>query len=90
MEIAKIIGTVVSTIKVSKIENTRLKIAQVVDPYGRESENYYLVEDAIGVGAGETVLLADDGDTVSRIVGRENVPIRASVVAKIDNIDMYE
>jgi len=90
MEIAKVIGTVVSTIKVSKIENTRLKIAQVLDPYGKQSDTYYLVEDAIGVGIGEVVLLADDGDTVSMIVGRQNVPIRASIVAKVDKINMYE
>lgn len=90
MEIAKIIGTVVSTIKVSKIENTKLKVAQVLNPYGQEMETYYLVEDAVGVGVGETVLLADDGETVSSIVGRENVPIRASIVAKIDKINMYE
>ncbi len=90
MEIVKIIGTVVSTIKVNKIENTRLKIAQVLDPYGRESDTYYLVEDALGIGIGETVLLADDGNTVSMIVGRENVPIRSSIVAKIDSINMYE
>ena len=88
MEIAQIIGTVVSTIKVEKIENTKLKIAQAVNPYGEKSNTYYLVEDAIGVGIGETVLLADDGDTVSQLVGRENVPIRASIVAKIDKINM--
>ncbi len=90
MEIAKIIGTVVSTIKVSKIENTKLKVAQVLNPYGQAAETYYLVEDAVGVGIGETVLLADDGEAVSSIVGRENVPIRASIVAKIDKINMYE
>ncbi len=90
MEIAKIIGTVVSTIKVNKIENTRLKIAQAINPYGKESDLFYLVEDAVGVGIGETVLLADDGETISMILGRENVPIRASVVAKVDKINMYE
>ncbi|MCG9479881.1 MAG: EutN/CcmL family microcompartment protein [Actinomycetia bacterium] len=90
MEIARVIGTVVSTIKVEKIENTKLKIAQAINPYGKQSNQYYLVEDAIGVGVGETVLLTDDGDTVSNIVGRENVPIRASIVAKIDKINMYE
>lgn len=90
MEIAKIIGTVVSTIKVKKIENTKLKIAQAVNPFGQPSPNFYLVEDAVGVGIGETVLLTDDGDTVSTLVGRENVPIRAAIVAKIDKINMYE
>ncbi|MFO7928320.1 MAG: EutN/CcmL family microcompartment protein [Candidatus Humimicrobiaceae bacterium] len=90
MEIAEIIGTVVSTIKVRKLENTKLKIAQVTDPFGKKSNTFYLVEDAIGVGPGEKVLLSDDGDNVSKIVGRPNVPIRASIVAKVDEVNIYE
>ncbi len=90
MEIAEIIGTVVSTIKISKLENTKLKIAQAIDPFGKKTNNYYLVEDAIGVGKGERVLLSDDGDNVSNIVGRPNVPIRASIIAKVDKINIYE
>ena len=88
MRIAKIIGNVVSTIKVKKIENTKLKIAKVINPFGKKEGEYFLVEDAIGVGVGERVLIVDNSDAVSKIVGRKEVPIRSCVVAKIDNINI--
>jgi len=88
MIIAEIIGTAVSTVKVKNIEGTKLKIAKVINPYYKEEGIYFFVEDAIGVGVGEKVLLVDEGNVVSKIVGRENVPIRSFVVAKIDNINI--
>ncbi len=89
MTIAEIIGTIVSTIKIAKIENTKLKIARVIDPFGEKTGKYFIVEDAVGVGIGEKVLLADDDGVVSNLTGRKKVPIRSSVVAKIDKIDIY-
>lgn len=89
MIIAEIIGTVVSTIKVSKIEQTRLKIAKVIDPYGKPTGKYFIVEDAVGVGVGEKVLISDDDGVVKRLLEKDNIPIRSAIVAKIDKINIY-
>ena len=88
MFIAKIIGTVVSTIKINKIEKVKLLIADVIDPYGKKEGLQFLVADAIGVGEGEKVLISDDDQIVSQILGKEKVPIRSAVVAKIDKINI--
>ncbi len=90
MLIAQIIGTVISTIKVKKIEGTKLKIARTVDPEGKFTGKYFIVEDGIGVGTGEIVLLSDDDVAINRIVGRERTPIKSAVVAKIDKINIYD
>jgi ethanolamine utilization protein EutN len=90
MIIGEIIGTVVSTIKVSKIEKTRLKIAKIINPYGKPTGKYFIVEDAVGVGIGEKVLIADDDGVVKKLLGIENIPIRSAVVAKVDKINIYE
>ena len=90
MLIAKIIGTVTSTIKVKKIEGTKLKIAKTIDPEGKSTGKYFIVEDAIGVGSGEIVLLSDDDVAINRIVGREKTPIKSAVVAKVDKINIYD
>jgi len=90
MLIGEIIGTVVSTIKVSKIENTRLKIVKITDPFGKATGKYFIVEDGVGVGIGEKVLIADYDGVVKKLLKRENVPIRSAVVAKIDKINIYE
>jgi microcompartment protein CcmK/EutM len=90
MLIGEIIGTVVSTIKVSKIENTRLKIAKIINPFGKPTGKYFIVEDCVGVGIGEKVLIADDDGVVRRLLGKDNIPIRSAVVAKVDKINIYE
>ena len=59
MLIAEIIGTVTSTVKVKKIEGTKLKIARTIDPDGKPTGRYFIVEDGVGVGSGEIVLLSD-------------------------------
>lgn len=90
MIIAEIIGTIVSTIKVSKIEQTRLKMAKVIDPYGKPTGKYFIVEDAVGVGVGEKVLISDDDGVVKRLLEKDNIPIRSAIVAKIDKINIYD
>jgi microcompartment protein CcmK/EutM len=90
MIIGEIIGTVVSTIKVPKIEKTRLKIAKIIDPFEKPTGKYFIVEDGVGVGIGEKVLIADDDGIVKKLLGIENIPIRSAVVAKVDKINIYQ
>jgi microcompartment protein CcmK/EutM len=90
MIIGEIIGTVISTIKVSKIEHTKLKVAKIIDPFGRPTGKYFVVEDGVGVGVGEIVLISDDDVVVNRIVGVEKAPIRSAVMAKVDKINIFD
>ncbi|MCL4378379.1 MAG: EutN/CcmL family microcompartment protein [Actinobacteria bacterium] len=90
MIIGEIIGTVVSTIKVAKIYQSRLKIAKVINPFGEPTGKYFIVEDAVGVGTGEKVLISDDDGVVRKLLGKDNIPIRSAVVAKVDKINIYE
>ena len=90
MLIGEIIGTVVSTVKVSTIENARLKIVKITDPFGKATGRYFIVEDGVGVGIGEKVLIADDPGIVKKLLGKEDIPIRSAIVAKIDKINIYE
>ncbi len=85
---AEVIGSAISNIKVKKIDNTKLKLVKVIGPDGKKDKEYFMVEDAIGVGIGEKVLISDNSNVVSEIVGRNRVPIRASIVAKIDSINI--
>ena len=88
MIIGEVIGTVVSTVKVSKMEQARLKIVKVVNPYGKPSGKYFIVEDGVGVGVGERVLISDDDGVVRKLLGKDNIPIRSAIVAKIDKINI--
>ncbi len=90
MIIGEIIGTVVSTIKVPKMGQARLKIVKVINPYGKPTGKYFIVEDGVGVGTGEKVLISDDDGVVKKLLGRDNIPIRSAIIAKIDKINIYD
>jgi len=74
---------------VSKIEHVKLKVAKVIDPFGRPTGKYFVVEDGVGVGVGEIVLISDDDVVVNRIVGIEKAPIRSAAMAKVDKINIF-
>lgn len=90
MQIAEVVGTAVSTIKIHKIQNAKLKIVKTVNPFNVKDYQYLIVEDAIGVGAGELVLVTDDDEAVSDILNIKKAPMRAAIIAKIDKINIFK
>jgi len=89
MLLAKVIGSETSTIRVSSIDKTKFKIVELINPDGSTKGSYSIVEDAIGVGSGETVLLAEDEIAIAKMYdGREDIPIRFCIVAKVESINL--
>ena len=88
MKIARVSGTVVSTICSPVYDNRRLLICDVLDGRGLEPTGGYLIAvDAVGAGAGETVLILDEGNSARQVVEMEDAPIRAVVVGIVDAVD---
>lgn len=58
MQIAKVIGTVVSTKKDERLTGVRLMVIQPINGTGEPDGNPIVACDAIGSGIGETVLFA--------------------------------
>lgn len=58
MHLAKVIGTVVATIKDERIEGVKLLVIQPVDRNGKENGVPLVAADSIGAGAGELVFYA--------------------------------
>ncbi|MFQ5517845.1 MAG: EutN/CcmL family microcompartment protein [Acidimicrobiia bacterium] len=44
--------------------------------------------DCVGAGAGETVLLIDEGNSARQVVGWDVAPIRTVVVGVVDEVDV--
>ena len=50
---------------------------------------YSIVEDIIGVGFGEKVLISEDEISIAHMHnGKEDVPIRFCIVAKVEDINL--
>jgi microcompartment protein CcmK/EutM len=84
--LGKVIGTVVSTIKVSHLERRTLLLVDQLDLEGKETGAYDIAVDTVQAGVGDTVLVMDEGTGARQILGMERGAIRAVVVGIVDEV----
>jgi len=88
MILARITGSVVSTIHHSIVDGHKLLLAERLDEAGKPSGGYLIAMDAIGAGQGETVLILDEGTGARQILDDSNAPVRSIVVGIVDAIEL--
>ena len=88
MKIARVAGTVVSTISAPIFNHQRLLLCDLLAPGGEPTGDYVIAVDVVDAGAGETVLILDEGTGARQVMGQSVAPIRAVVVGIIDEVDM--
>lgn len=84
MILARITGSVVSTIHHPVIDGRKLLLAERLDHNGEPAGGYLIAMDAIGAGKGETVLVLDEGNGARQILDDPAAPVRSIVVAIVD------
>lgn len=87
MKIARVGGTVVSTICAPIFEHQRLLLCDYLSPSGDATGDYVIAVDVVDAGPGETVLILDEGTGARQIMETDVGPIRAVVVGIIDEVD---
>ena len=87
MKLAKVVGTVVATIKAPIFEERALLLVDLLEPDGRPSGGYLIAVDTVGAGAGETVLVLDEGTSARQIVGAPSGPLRTVIVGIVDRVE---
>lgn len=85
MKIGRVTGTVVSTISHPFFDEQRLLVCDLLDVAG-EPIDYLIAVDLVDAGAGETVLILDEGNSARQIFGVETGPIRAVIVGIVDEV----
>ena len=86
MYIGKVVGTVVSTVKVSHLEGRTLLLVDQLDLGGKETGAYDIAVDTVQAGPGDTVLVMDEGNGARQILGLDPSAIRAVVVDVVDEV----
>ena len=86
MKVGRVAGTVVSTIEAPVLEGRRLLVCDLLDPAGRPDGGYLICVDTVGSGAGETVLILDEGNSARQVLGLAAGPVRALVVGVVDEL----
>jgi ethanolamine utilization protein EutN len=86
VKVGRVVGTVVSTISAPVFEGRRLLLCDVLDASGDPDGSYLICVDTVGSGAGETVLILDEGNSARQVVGLSSAPVRAVVVGIVDEL----
>ena len=86
MKLARVVGTVVSTINSPIFEDRTLLLCDLVEPSGEAAGGYLIAVDTVGAGAGELVLVLDEGTSARQIVGEQHGPLRTVVVGIVDQV----
>lgn len=87
MKLGRVVGTVVATISAPVFQGRRMLLCDLCDEDGEPTGGYTLAVDAVGAGAGEQVLILDEGNSARQVVGWKDAPIRAVVVGIVDRVD---
>lgn len=86
MKVGRVVGTVVATIEAPVFQGRKLLLCDLLDASGRPDGSYIIASDTVGAGAGETVLIIDEGNSARQVVGLDVAPIRSIVVGVVDEL----
>ena len=85
MYLARIDGTVTSTVKHATLEGFRLLIAQRLEGNGSDSGEPQIIADMVGARIGSLVLVTTDNESVRKASANTN-PMRLAVMGIVDSV----
>lgn len=88
MQIARVVGTVVSTQKHRKFEGAKLLLVQPLNLDDSPRGTALLAIDGVGAGVHEKVLIVLEGRAAGEALGRKAAPVDAAIVGIVDAVDV--
>ena len=87
MKIGRVVGSVVATVRNAAFDHRSLLLCDLLDERGeRPTGGYTIAVDSVGAGAGERVLILDEGNSARQVLADQDAPIRAVIVGIIDEV----
>ena len=84
MELGKVVGQVVSTVRDPGMPNLTLLLVDIVDKDGKVTFGSQVAADTIGAGEGELVLLVRGSS--ARMILESQTPLDLSIVGIVDQV----
>ena len=86
MQIARVVGTVVSTQKNRKLEGAKLLLVQPLSIDDTPRGFPLIAIDSVGAGIGEKVLVVIEGKAAGDALGKKGAAVDAAIIGIIDTI----
>ena len=87
MLLAKVRGTVVSTVKDDSLKGVKLLLIQLIDESGKLQDDYEVAIDLVGSGVGEWVLVSK-GSAARQHRSYDGRPVDAAIIAIVDTVSL--
>jgi ethanolamine utilization protein EutN len=84
VQLARVVGQGVATVKHPSLHGWRLLLVQPLTPEGREDGEPLLAIDNLGAGTDDQVIISNDGAGARQLIGSKNSPIRWMVMGVRD------
>jgi len=88
MFLADVLGHVTSPVQCEFLDGRTLLFVQPLNPDGAPTGRARIAIDTVGAGAGDRVLVIDEGNSGRQILGASEAPVKTLVVGIIDHIEV--
>jgi microcompartment protein CcmK/EutM len=88
--LARVVGTVVSTMKRPQFEGAKLLLVQPETPQGEAKGATLLAIDSVGAGFDERVIVVLEGRAAGEALGQKGAPVDAAIVGIVDQLECVE
>jgi microcompartment protein CcmK/EutM len=85
MILAKVVGTVVTTISHPHFKNRRLLVVQALNIEGQEEEDFIALDNS-HAGIGDTVLINREGNGARQVLDNPDGCVRSVIVGIVDSV----
>jgi ethanolamine utilization protein EutN len=87
MQLGRVIGNIVCTIKTPSLTGQKLLLVQPLDRKGRDKGRVLVALDSVGAGAGETIYWCRGREAAYAFLPAE-VPTEATIVGIVDTVNV--
>jgi ethanolamine utilization protein EutN len=84
MQLGRVVGHAVSSVKHPSMHGWRLLVVQLLTPDGKPDGEPLLAIDKLGSGHGDRVILSNDGAGAREMMGSKTSPVRWMVLGLCD------
>jgi len=88
MQLARVVGTVVSTQKHRKYEGAKLLLVQPITLDDQPRGTALLAVDAVGAGVNEKVLIVIEGRAAGEALGVKAAPVDTAIIGIVDDVSV--